>query len=68
MKRTALAPDNTQYPTEIDSVFRGVRYEIIDRHIVVKGGKDGMLAVALGKVKAFANEIVAIAEVWEGIR
>lgn len=68
MKRTSLAPDRPQYPTEIASIFQGVRYEIINRHIVVIGGKDGTLAMALENVKTFAREIADIAEVWEAIR
>lgn len=48
--------------------FKGVKYEFRDGHLIVWTKNDGVLALRLGAVKPFTDELMDIVKAWGGIR
>jgi len=48
--------------------FQALRYEIKDKHVVIKGGGCGTLAMALENVEEFARELMEIGKAWKEVR
>lgn len=53
----------------IDSTaYQLMQYEIIDGSLVVYTPQNGVLAVSLRGLREWAQELAAMADVWEGVR
>jgi len=63
------AIDTTPQRLDFDSiVFRDVRYEALDDHIVIHAGENGNLSVLRMNLAALAKELSDIAEAWGDVR
>jgi hypothetical protein len=62
MKRYPSKNDTTRIVS--DSSFPGVKYEVLDGHLIIWTFKDGTLAVQLEAVKQLSSEICEMAEVY----
>ena len=53
----------------IDSeVCKGLRYEVIDRHIVQRGGPNGLFSMSLDVGEAVGLEIAEVCKTWKDVR